>query len=813
VIGAAGFREASILGSGVVDSVGNGARRPLPELHSTKPPICFGPFEFDSERGQLRKHGIRIKLQDQPFQILQILLERSGELVTREELRNRIWPADTFVDFDKGLYNAVKKLREALGDTAGTPRYVETVPKRGYRFIAPIRDQAPMTVLVESRPAEEALAATTPERGGLARRLLRWKVAVPSVCLFLIAIAGAGLWMTRPARAPLNERDTIVLADFSNSTGETVFDDALKQGLDVDLQQSRFLNILPEDAISRELRFMGRPLETRLTPDVAREVCQRANGRAALLGSISPLGGHYVITLRAVECADGNSLDVEQVEADRRESVLAKLHEAGKRLRNKLGESLSSIQKNDTPLVQATTSSLEALQVYSQAGKLARSQGESAAVPFFKHALELDPGFALAYSDLGTMYCNLGKTGLCASYVSKAYELRDRTTEKERFYIDSNYYMLATGELDKAAGVFKQWKQEYPRDLVPYVNLGAIATNFGQLEAALNNDLEGVHLNSESLVVLRNLSYDYMNLNRLDDARQVLEQARSHKMDQALLPNFYQLAFLRADEREMARCLGAAEEDTATEPTLLSSQADSEASNGHLAKAREYSRRAVDLSLTADAKEDAAGWEAAEAFREAEFGNSERALRSAKDALMLSSARNVRIAVALVFARAGDRQQAERLASDLEKSFPLDTLLIRYWLPTIRAAVHLAAKDPSLALVDLSVTAPYELGGNDSALASGATMYPVYLRGLAYLDIREWQRSAAEFNKILDHRGLVSNFPLEAFAHLQLARAHAGAGDSVKAKAAYQDFLSLWQTADLDVPVRQRAAAEYAKLK
>ena len=786
----------------------------MPEPLPSKRLISFGPFDLDAARGELRKRGVRVKLQDQPFQILQILLEGRGEIVTRETLRDRIWPADTFVDFDKGLYNAIKKLREALGDTATTSSFIETVPKRGYRFIAAVS---------ENGSGEPRLAVLEPSAAGTPQikepispwsrpGLFAWKVLAPIILLVFLVAAGR-IWMGRPRKGPLNEKDTIVLGDFSNTTGEPVFDDTLKRGLTVDLEQSTFLNILSEDAIARQLRYMGRSVETRLTPDVAREVCQRENSKAVLEGAIALIGGHYVITLRAMDCRDGSSLDVEQVEADGRERVLGKLHEAGKRLRTRLGESLPSIQKNDTPLEQATTSSLEALQVYGRANKAFRSQGESAALPLFKHVLELDPGFAVAYADLGTLYCNTGEASLCASYVKKAYEIRDRATEKEQFYIDSNYYMLATGELEKAAEVFKQWKQEYPRDLAPYLNLSAIATNLGQMETALNNDLEGAQLKKESLLIFRNLSYDYLNLNRLDDAAKILEQARAKKMDAPLLANSYQLAFLRDDRTQMARCVSAASGDSAIEAGLLADQADTEAFHGHLAKARDYSRKAVDASLVADAREDAAGWKATAAMREAEFGNAAAAVQDGKDALALSSSRNVQVAAALAFARAGDQRQAERIAADLEAKFPLDSLLTRYWLPTIHAALHLSHNDPGLALIDLSVTSPYELGGSVPPFASGATLYPVYLRGLALVETNQADRAAAEFQKFFDHRGLVWNFPLGALAHYQLGRAYAASGDAARAKVAYQDFLSLWHDADPRIPILERAAAEYHKLQ
>ena len=790
----------------------------MPEPLPSKRLISFGPFELDAARGELRKRGIRVKLQDQPFQILQILLENPGEIVTRETLRGRIWPADTFVDFDKGLYNAIKKLREALGDTATTSSFIETVPKRGYRFIAAVRENGsgePSLVVLEPLVREAGSPAT---RGavrlwsGLRPSVFFWKI-VATAALLIVTAAAAWIWLRRTVKSPLNEKDTIVVGDFSNTTGESVFDDTLKLGLEVDLQQSTFLNVLSDVDVARQLRYMGRSVETRLTPDVARELCQRENSKAVLDGSISPIGGHYVITLRALDCADGASLDVEQVEADGRERVLGKLHEAGKRLRNRLGESLPSIQKNDTPLQQATTSSLEALQVYSRATKAFRSEGEAAALPLFKHTLELDPSFAVAYSDLGVLYCNTGEASLCAAYVKKAYELRERATENERFYIDSNYYMLATGELEKAQESFQRWKHEYPKDLPPYVNLGVIATELGQMETALNNDLEGMQLKRESLLLVRNLSYDYLNLNRLDEAATVLEQAHAKKMDASLLPNAYQLAFLRDDNRQMARCLSAAAGDNSAEPGLLANQGDTEAFHGHLAKARDYSRKAVDASLVADAKEDAAGWKATAAMREAEFGNAAAAVQDAKDALALSSSRNVQVAAALAFARAGDQRQAERIVVDLGTKFPLDSLLTRYWLPTIHAALHLSHKDAALALIDLSVTTPYELGGNVPPFASGATLYPVYLRGLALVETNQSDKAAAEFQKFFDHRGLVWNFPLGALAHYQLGGAYAASGDTAKAKAAYQDFLSLWHDADAGIPILEHAKIEYSKLR
>ena len=798
----------------MIDFTINGAQRSLPEAQPKKRLIAFGVFELDLDAGELRKQGVRIKLQEQPLQILQILLEHPGEIVTREALRNRIWSADTFVDFDKGLYNAIKKLREALGDTAATPRFIETIPKRGYRFMAPVGDrEAPKSKLAlvptPPPPDEPQGEPVVPQP-----HLLTWKKKIALSALVLVVVAGSGLWYQRhlPLRSRLTEKDQILLADFSNSTGEAVFDDTLKQALNVDLQQSTFLNIVPDDVIYRQLRYMGRSLETRLTPEVAREVCLRGNAKAMLTGSISPLGSHYVITLRAVDCASGNLLHIEQLEAESRERILGRLHEAGRRVREKLGESLPSIQKNDTPLEQATTSSLEALQVYSNAGKVYRSQGEAAAVPLFKRALEIDPKFAVAIADLGMMYCNLGETALCSSHEKQAYELRDRATGKERFYIDSNFYTDVTGELEKASEVLEQWKQEYPRDLAPYINLGSVTSSLGQLDTALTNDLEGHRLRPDSLALFRSLSSDYMNLNRLEDAEHVLKLAKAQQMELPLLQNFYRLAFLRSDAKEIEQSMRTASGHADVESSLLSSQADTEAYYGRLALARDYTSRAVRSSLASGAKEDAAGWLATQALREAEFGNAARAQQSAQSALVLSSSKNVQVAAAIAYARSGNRTSANAIASDLRAKFPLDTLIIHEWLPTIRAAELLSGGDAKGALAELEISLPYELGGTAPPFVSGATLYPAYLRGLAYQKNKQPEKAAAEFNKIIAHRGLVWNFPLGALAQLELGRTYAAAGKSAQAKAAYDDFLKQWHDADGDVPVLQNARSEYRRL-
>lgn len=641
---------------------------------------------------------------------------------------------------------------------------------------------------------------------GEKRRML-WLASAMAV---VVAVLGAMLWLRmRPIH--LTEKDSVVLADFGNTTGDPVFSEALKAGLLADLGQSPFLNLLSEDEIAKQLRFMGRPVDTPLTAQVTREVCRRAGSKAMLAGTIASLGTNYAITVSASNCEDGSSLAVEQTEARSREEVLSRLHEAARRLRGKLGESLASVQKHDIPLEQATTLSLEALQAFSQAQRAFRTQGETAAIPLFERALKLDPYFALALSDLGTLYCNLDETGLCARYAGEAYALRDRVSERERFVIESNYFLYVSGELEKAAMVFEEWERLYPRILYPYVNMGLVEWKLGQIEAALASDSNAYRMGKSPVVVYRNLSGDYMALGRLNEAKAILEEARAKKLADPLLVNQYQLAFLERDQQVMELVVRSAI-GRPEEADILADQADTEAYFGHLNKARELSKRAVQSALLAGSKEDAANYEAIAGLREAEFANPVIANGHARAALNLASSRVVQIAAGLAFARSGETARARALADALQRQSPVDTLLVNYWLPTIRAAIALHGGDAREALKQLEVTEPYELGGDRPPFSAGATLYPVYLRGEAYLNNREWSKAQAEFQKIIDHRGLVWNFPLGVLAQLQLGRAYAAGEDVAHARLAYQDFLKTWSRAEDDTPTLALARREYASL-
>jgi hypothetical protein len=630
---------------------------------------------------------------------------------------------------------------------------------------------------------------------------------VGTIALAMI-VAIAAYYRARPHN--LTEKDTIVLGDFENTAGDPVLGDALKAGLAADLSQSPFLNLLSDDGINKQLHYMGRTPETALTPEVTREVCQRAGSQAMLLGSISRIESHYAITLKAVNCGNGDSLDVEQAEADRRERVLAKLHDAAKSMRNKLGESLTSVQKYDTPLAQATTSSLEALQAYSLAEKTLRSQGDAAAVPLFKRALELDPNFAAAIVDLGIVFCNLGEEDPCVEYVSKAYQLRARVTERERFSVDSSYYMFVTGELEKAAQTYEEWKQLYPRELAPYINLGLVDSNLGLAEDALANDQEGLTLRKDNSVVYRDLSFDYLNLNRVEDAKSVLSEARARKLDGSLLKNYYQLAFLQDDSAAMQYVISAAEGKSEMDASVLAMEADTAAFHGRAREANVFTAHATKVALLAGDRESAADAVVSQALREAEFGDPSNARKHAASALALAKTRDVQVAIALAFARAGDAHRAQAMSAALQKHYPHDTLLVSYWLPTIHAAIAISQRKAVDAVAYLQEASRYELGGGVLPFSAGASMYPVYLRGEAYLGLKRWRDAAAEFQKIIDHRGLVWNFPLGSLAYLELARARTNS-DPLAAGAAYQHFLDLWQNAD--APIFSQAETEFAHLR
>ena len=639
-----------------------------------------------------------------------------------------------------------------------------------------------------------------------------WKALVPAALILVAAAVGGTLYFrSRQAMIPLTDKDTIVLSDFDNKTGDTVFDDTLKQGLSVQLEQSPFLALISEDKVNETLKLMGRPAGDRLTPEVTREVCERTGSKAMLTGSIAGLGSQYVIGLKAVNCDTGDVLAEAQEQAAGKEAVLKALHAAAVSLRSKLGESLSSVEKYATPVQEATTPSLEALKAYSLGVKTRNAKGDTAALPFFERAVDLDPNFARAYAAMADDYLALNEVGRAAENARKAYDLREKVSERERFFIEGDYYFNATGELEKAAQTDELWQQTYPRDALAYEWLGIISIDLGNWEKALEEFREAMRLEPNMVANYLNLGQAYMVLNRLEEAEAVYKQAEERKLEaEFLLQNRYWLAFLRGDAAQMAQLVSAAMGKPGSEDQLLATQADTEGWYGKLKKAHELTGRAMDSAQRNDAKEAAAAYQAEAALREVEAGNREEARAEAKAALKLARNRDVRAMAALALGRAGDTPGAEKLAGELDKAFPLDTMVQRYWLPTIRAGVALERKDPDRAIELLKVATAIELG-----LPANLTivMCPAYLRGEAYLMLHDGSAAAAEFQKFIDHRGAVMNFPWGVLARVGMARAYALQGDTAKARAAYQDFLTLWKDADPDVPILKETKAEYTRLK
>jgi len=643
----------------------------------------------------------------------------------------------------------------------------------------------------------------------LARKSVRW-VEVTGATVLVVALTVGGWWILSRKTHALTAKDTIVLADFANATGDTVFDDTLKTALDVSLQQSPFLNVLPDSSVAKTLQLMTRPTDTKITPEVARELCLRAGSKAYIAGSIATLGTQYVLGLKAVNCQSGDTLAQEQVTATAKEKVLDALGEAASKLRGGLGESLESVQKFDAPLEQATTPSLDALKAYSTGVTILHQRGDLAAIPFFQHAIELDTNFAMAYAALGARYGNISKPELGDDYTRKAFELRDRTSEWEKFYLSADYYSTI-GQLEKAAEIGKLWAQTYPNDLQSHGFLGSNYMWLGQFDKALLEDLVLQKIPND-LNGLEALIGDYMALNRFDEATSTSKKLESLAPD---VPHncTYRLGFVRGDASEMQHQLALAKAAKEDPQMIGSAVADTSAYGGRINKQ-------TAIQMTTSDSEPAAISQLKTALWEAEFALPDAARRDAREALANAPTRYVRILAALALARAGDILAAEKLTMKLEKAYPSDSLIRLYWVSSIQASLELSRNNSAHAINLLQSAANVEL--STDYLFLGATMYPAYLRGLAYLALSRGPEAAAEFQKIIEHRGLVANCPLGALAHLQLGRAYAlqvqsmqGAeaeGTRAKARAAYQDFLTLWRDADPDVPIFIAARAEYAKL-
>jgi DNA-binding winged helix-turn-helix (wHTH) protein/Tfp pilus assembly protein PilF len=777
----------------------------------------FGVFEVSVESRELFRHGHRVKLQGQPFQLLLLLLENAGETVDREQIRQHLWPENTFVDFGQSLGTAVTKLRQALGDDANNPRFVETRPRHGYRFIAPVarinaaEDPVPE---VSSPPGAMAASESVPSQTPIVAKQLQrsrsmslWLAGIAGLILIIaIALIGRHEYLRRH-QFVIESKDTVVLADFENTTGETIFNDTLRQGLLVGLAQSPLIHILSDRSAAVIFKQMGHSPDDRIAGRSALELCRRVGGKVTIQGSISSLGTTYLVSLAAIRCDTGKPIANEQVEASQREDVIDALGRATSQLRARLGESLPSIQKYNAPLEQATTSSLEALNAYGKALSTWDAEGDTASAPYFQKAIELDPNFAMAYGALATVYNNLGRDELARDYSAKAYSLRDRVTESERGSIDGRYYLYVTLELDKAAQTYEDLARDYPDNAGSFNHLGTTDLRLGRDEQAVDAFRRAMAIDATRATTYANLASSLIELNRIQEATAVLDAAekRSLHTDYVLAVE-YRLAFLKGDQPGMDRLLQEAGSVPGGRSLLLFEQANVEAYYGHMEKASVLTRSAADQALRDGDKESAADGLAEEAINEAEAGSISAARALLGEARKIDNDQVITILGAVISAEAGDSKQALAVVGSLDKQFPHGTAIQNYWLPIIRSKVELQRGGAGDA-----AGLPFWSGSLIPVAAdelSLSTVYPNYLRGQIYLSRRDGNKAGEEFQRLLDEPGKTKGVLLGALALLGRARAFSLAGQDSNAREAYRQFLELWKDADPGIPILRQARNE-----
>ncbi len=806
----------------------------------------FENFELDDLNFYLSREGQRVPLEPRALRVLLLFVQNPGKLLQKNLILETVWTT-TFVE-ESTLTRAITILRKQLGDDPRAPTYIETVPTLGYRFIAKVQVLSPTEqteiqadpgylpdkqVVPDLQPlSQEAepdeVRSSEPSRAiedgeHLASESLspgRQRQSAQSrywIFLFVLILAAAGslIWWKRHSKPVREEKRTIVISDFDNSTGDAVFDGTLREGLTVQLEQSPVLSLLSESRIRSTLLLMNQPVDSRLTPVLAREVCQRTNSAAMLDGSIAALGSQYVITLHATDCATGDSLDTEQVQVDRKEDVLRALSDVAASLRSRLGESIASIKSLDTPLDEATTSSLDALKAFSESSRAGNQSGSAAAIPLAQRAVELDPKFALAWAMLGRMYGDIGQEQASAESTAKAYEFRDHASDHEKFFIVVSYEIQVTGDLEKAEQTCETWSQIYPHDTGGYgFRAGAILRVFGSYERAVEVAAHLVAIHPDLVLGYHFAAFNDIALGHYADARRVIDDATArHFSNPFLALDQYRLAFLAGDEAAMRRVVAAEEKLPESEDIFANQLASTLAYDGQLDSARKVSKDAVELMKQLGKREAAARLEAGSALREAFFGDQARAKRLAQSTVGLSNSRDAEYGAAFAFALSGDSTRAYDLIEDLEKRLPEDTSVHVHYSPAVRALIALNAHDPVKAIALLQANVPYEFGSPQSSFDGFyGELYPIYVRGLAYLMLHRGGDATNEFRKILDHPGIVANDPIGALAELQLGRAYVQSGDLVQAQAAYKDFLTVWSAADQDLPILKQSQLELARI-
>jgi len=761
----------------------------------------FGPFRLDAGERLLLRDGQVVPLTPKAFNVLLALVEQRGRLLEKETLLKTVWP-DSFVE-EGNLADNISRVRKALGEGEDGQKFIETIPRRGYRFVADVRQSPKETPTTEeaiapaavisalSNPATALPSAPNALRSNMTNRRLASVIALAVVLLIAI-----GTWIYRTRQPVLTNKDTILLADFDNKTGDEVFDDTLKQGLAIQLQHSPFLKLFPEEQVRQTLRLMQRLPDERVTAQLAREICERENVKALVAGSIAPLGNHYVITLEAINGQSGESLARAQVETERKEQALSALARAAKGLREQLGESLSSIQQHDRSFEDATTHNLEAFKSYARGADLAVRGRMMEAIPLLQRAVELDPDFAYAWSLLSLSYTSTGRLGLAAECAAKAYALRERVNDYEKLAIANFYHGSVTGNIDKRIEVLNVLNQTYPP---VWSVLGGLAANYnqiGQSEQAVALAPEAIRLNPRFALPRLALGQALMRLNRYGEAREIFQEALEQQIERtefhALL---YQLAFLEGDaagrRRQLDWASGKPEEYSA-----LDWQSQTAAFGGEWRKAQDFARRAIDLAVRGDTVEVAARYASEQALWGAVFGDCRQAKADASRGLKLARGRASLPRTALALALCGEANQAQPLAEEIGKHYPEDTLLNSIWLPAIRAVLELQRGNASRALEQMQAASRYE---------AAAEFWPQFLRGQAYLQLKRSAEAAPEFQSILAHRGYAPLSPLYPLAHLGLARATALTGNTAQRRKAYEELFAIWKEADADLPILREA--------
>jgi eukaryotic-like serine/threonine-protein kinase len=757
----------------------------------------FGAFEVDLRSGEVYKHGIRLKLQDQPFQVLAVLLEHPGDVVTREELHQRLWPSDTFVDFDTGLNSAIKKLRDALSDSAEEPRYIETLPRRGYRFIARVENgNLPAPVPIEKR------LATVPPAGPKAELSNKHRIIVAAGVAALLIVAALITWRVFFTRPALTGSDVILLASFVNKTGDPIFDNSLDKALEVKLTESPFLSLLSEADIASNMRMMRRNPDERVTLDLGVEICKRRGLKALVVPEIAAIGRTYVITLDAIDAHNQKLIARQQVEANNKDQVVAALGKAGSLLRKRLGESLSSIQKFDAPLDLATTSSLEALQAYRSGLTLYRSGKSAEAIPFFEKAVELDPQFCSAYDQLGRAQHSLGQSQEERASFARAFELKDRRlTQEENFKTTAVYYSAITGNLEKEAPVVLLYRQIYPRSVDAANLLGIYYAMMGKTEEALKEFRWVIaHSPVPSAAYYSNASQALIILGRFDDAKKLLDQWRQQgSLTPLQLMLGYRIAFSEHDTATMDRIAG---ETSGEYKPWVDLQKSLAFLRGDVATLRSLSDALVSRHRKANHMENVAEELAYHADVEAYLGNYHlaRKLCAQADEAGNNSALGL-FGCSQALAQAADTSAAEALAAKLNELLPEDTFQQKVRLPVVYSTIQRARGNLRAA----------------ADLLSPATQFPnvavFYGRARAYMAAGDQAKAVADFQTLIDHPGWTDWGVFEPLSQLGLAQAYAIQGDRENSRKAYDDFFVTWKDADPDIPILRQAKAEYAKLQ